>query len=425
MAKIFISHSSKDKAFAIELKKWLDSRGHIAWLDTSELLVGDEIRATIDDGIGRCDAVAFVLSPDAIQSRWFNYELRVAQIPDGSGRKKLLLPVLLRECEHLPPDLEGIKCADFRRRHEQGWKDLEQGLSRWERMQQPSSTQEPVRKAEQPQHPSPASQTSRNNTQERELLASAPSGEGATDPLRQHLEAYSSGASDGSKRSEKRRPSSISATRVAVSVLLIISTLGLVTASNDNPPPFGDPASRPQSILLKITDALRGKLRTAGDSSTFPPPVNAINTSRSTRAVGGDTRSISELRNQHRVRPIQDNEVASSAERIPVGVLGFVEIEALRLLRRAPVRPNQSDTAFEVHKTLDDELLIVGYVGESEFAGAAAGKPFKISVAPKPNQWADRLISIPVERIKSTQSMRDNLGKPFAGLSLGSATPNQ
>ncbi|KFA87795.1 toll/interleukin-1 receptor domain-containing protein, partial [Archangium violaceum] len=153
MAKIFISHSSKDKPFAIELKRRLESKGHDAWLDLSELLVGDEIRTKIDEGIERSDVVVFVLSPDAILSRWFNYELRVAQTLLRSGKKRPLFPVLLRECTNLPPDLEGVRFADFRRDHEQGWKELEQGLSQWERVQQPSSPHAPPSRSEPAQPP--------------------------------------------------------------------------------------------------------------------------------------------------------------------------------------------------------------------------------------------------------------------------------
>lgn len=389
MAKVFISHSSKDKAFALELKSRLESGGHVAWLDAYELIVGDSIRAKIDQGIGHCDVVAFVLSPDAIQSRWFNYELRVAQTPEASGRKKLLLPVLLSDCENLPPDLEGIRFADFRRSREQGWVGLEQALARWEQIQQSSSPREPSIKAEKARDSAPSPQASTYNTLEQGLLASAPPKEGAPDPLRKHLEAYSAGSAGGSKKAKETRSSSISTTRVATAVLLILGGLGLSISGKD-------------------------------DSSSSSPPTGASIDSRSTRAVGGDTRSLAELRSQSRVRPLQNNETAFVAERLPTGVFGFVDMAALPLLRQAQVRLTQAANAFEIQKTSYGELLVIGYVRESDFDGVAAGRPISIALAPKATQSRGRLISIPMDRIKAVAAKNEQ-GERVAKLTLGVA----
>jgi hypothetical protein len=405
MAKIFISHSSKDKPFAIEFKRRLDSRGHVVWLDTSELLVGDEIRAKIDEGIGRCDVVVFVLSPDAILSRWFNYELRVAQTPNSSGKKRPLFPVLLRECANLPPDLEGVRFADFRADYEQGWKDLEQGLSQWEQSQPPSSPPGPSSGSGQKQPPSPTAQAHRYDKLEQKLVASAPPESGSS-ALRDHLEAYS-GRSAGTK---KEKPSSISGARIATAVMLIVGGLGMAIATSDDPRPSNGSAPRRQSFLAQVADTIA--------------PAN----SRSTRAVGGNATKLEELRSQNRVRPLQDNEAALSAERLPSGVFGFVGIDVLPLLRRAQIQLTPSSTgspttAFEIQKTSVGELLVVGYARESDFTQATTGRQMSLALAPKAGRRS-RLISIPMDRIKAV-TLKTDQGERVAELALGTAVSSR
>ena len=74
MAKIFLSHSSKDKQFVFQLGEDLKALGHEPWLDEWEIKVGECIPSKIDHAIGEADYVIIVLSPDAVKSGWVERE---------------------------------------------------------------------------------------------------------------------------------------------------------------------------------------------------------------------------------------------------------------------------------------------------------------------------------------------------------------
>jgi hypothetical protein len=68
-AKIFISYSRKDMAFADRLEATLKARGFEVLIDRQEIYAFEDWWRRIEALIGRADTVVFVLSPDAVKSR--------------------------------------------------------------------------------------------------------------------------------------------------------------------------------------------------------------------------------------------------------------------------------------------------------------------------------------------------------------------
>lgn len=123
MAKIFISHSSKDKKFVFQLGKDLRERGHEPWLDEWEIKVGECIPSKIDQAIGEADYVIIVLSPDAVNSGWVEREWQSKYWDEMKKNKTLVLPILISDCQ-LPNLLKTKKYADFRNDYRVGIANL-------------------------------------------------------------------------------------------------------------------------------------------------------------------------------------------------------------------------------------------------------------------------------------------------------------
>src|SRR5271168_5089631 len=67
-ARIFISYSRKDKAFADRLETALKARGFGPLIDRTEIYAFEDWWKRIEALIARADTVVFVLSPDAVAS---------------------------------------------------------------------------------------------------------------------------------------------------------------------------------------------------------------------------------------------------------------------------------------------------------------------------------------------------------------------
>ncbi len=82
MSRIFISHSSKNNAEALALREWLASQGwNDVFLDIDPergLVAADRWQKALNNAIGRCRAVIFLLSPDWVQSKHCISELDLA-----------------------------------------------------------------------------------------------------------------------------------------------------------------------------------------------------------------------------------------------------------------------------------------------------------------------------------------------------------
>lgn len=121
MARVFISHSSKDKNFVRRLSSDLRAAGHDAWLDEWELRVGDCIVRAVGDALAHADFVVVVLSPNAVDSGWVEREWAPSYMREIETKRRIVLPALLRDCS-MPELLKTRKYADFNssRSHQTG-----------------------------------------------------------------------------------------------------------------------------------------------------------------------------------------------------------------------------------------------------------------------------------------------------------------
>ena len=72
----FICHASEDKEFmARPLHEALSEVGVDAWLDESEIRLGQSIRQKIDDGLANCRSAIVILSRPFCSKSWTQYEL--------------------------------------------------------------------------------------------------------------------------------------------------------------------------------------------------------------------------------------------------------------------------------------------------------------------------------------------------------------
>jgi hypothetical protein len=85
-AKVFISYSRKDMAFANQLEAALKARGFEPLIDRSEIYAFEEWWKRIEALIVRADTVVFVLSPDSVASEVALKPFRADRMP--AGRKQ-------------------------------------------------------------------------------------------------------------------------------------------------------------------------------------------------------------------------------------------------------------------------------------------------------------------------------------------------
>lgn len=126
-AKVFLSHSSVDKAFVRGLAVDLSALGHQPWLDEWEILGGESIPTRIAEGLHEADFVVLVLSKASVQSKWVEQEWQAKHWNEISEHKVSLIPLLLSDCE-IPTLLKPRKYVDFRSDYGDGLEALARSL---------------------------------------------------------------------------------------------------------------------------------------------------------------------------------------------------------------------------------------------------------------------------------------------------------
>lgn len=112
MARVFISYSWKDKAFARKFAEELEKAGVDVWLDDFGLRVGDSLMSRISGAIRQSEYVAIILSSASVSSHWVEHELKLAMNQEIAENKIKVLPVLIEKCT-IPDYLVDKVHADF------------------------------------------------------------------------------------------------------------------------------------------------------------------------------------------------------------------------------------------------------------------------------------------------------------------------
>lgn len=121
-ARVFVSHSSKDKPFVRKLVEALKEHDLNVWFDEAEIKVGDSIVTRISEGLDSAYLIV-VLSKTSVASPWVQAEMNAGLMEQISGRGGVVLPVLIEPCD-LPPLLRDRLYADFTTGFDAGMKKL-------------------------------------------------------------------------------------------------------------------------------------------------------------------------------------------------------------------------------------------------------------------------------------------------------------
>jgi formylglycine-generating enzyme required for sulfatase activity len=93
-ARVFISYSRKDMAFANRLDAALKARGFEPLIDRTEIYAFEDWWKRIVALIGRADTVVFVLSPDAVASK-----VALNEVAHAASLNKRFAPIVCRQVE--------------------------------------------------------------------------------------------------------------------------------------------------------------------------------------------------------------------------------------------------------------------------------------------------------------------------------------
>jgi hypothetical protein len=100
--RVFISHSGNDKPAVEALALALREHGIEPWFDKWEIGAGDDIVASINDGLDKADAGIVVFSRHSRQSRWIEAEVSYLTFARIEEREPLI-PVRLGDDCYVPP----------------------------------------------------------------------------------------------------------------------------------------------------------------------------------------------------------------------------------------------------------------------------------------------------------------------------------
>lgn len=131
MAKVFISHSSKDKAIARRIAEDLRTHGHWVWLDAWRIMVGQCIVREIEKGIEAADFVLLLLSNHAVESQWVNREWKAAYWGEVNDDSIVVLPACIEQCR-IPKLLQTKKYAELYESYKRGIGEVLDALAHYE-----------------------------------------------------------------------------------------------------------------------------------------------------------------------------------------------------------------------------------------------------------------------------------------------------
>jgi TIR domain len=107
-AKVFISYSRKDMAFADRLEAALKARGFEPLLDRTDILAFEEWWKRVQALIGRADTIVFVLSPDAVRPG----TVALKEVAFAASLNKRFAPIIFRPVEDKSVPEEGVMRLD-------------------------------------------------------------------------------------------------------------------------------------------------------------------------------------------------------------------------------------------------------------------------------------------------------------------------
>lgn len=123
-AEAFLSHSSKNLAFASQLARVLSAHHVKTFFSKKHIHGAQQWHDEIGIALKRCDWFVVVLSPQSVVSQWVKHELIYAL--QANRYKGRIVPILYRPCDtdKLSWTPSGFQWIDFRKDFHQGCRDL-------------------------------------------------------------------------------------------------------------------------------------------------------------------------------------------------------------------------------------------------------------------------------------------------------------
>jgi hypothetical protein len=111
----FISYSHADRAWVWdELLPRLEGAGLRVCIDDRDFEIGVPSLINMERAVDNSQHTLIVLTPDWIKSEWTEFESLLAGTADPAGRRRKLIPLMLKSCK-LPPRIAMLTYADFTR----------------------------------------------------------------------------------------------------------------------------------------------------------------------------------------------------------------------------------------------------------------------------------------------------------------------
>ena len=129
-ARIFLSHSSKDRDFAEKLALDLTQRGFRVWLDRWHMGIGEHLTQSVRSGVTSSAFLVVVLSPHTSKSKWVSDELAWATAQERAQGRKILLPVRIGRGK-VPKQVRDRVYADFSDSYSAALRQMESRLQAW------------------------------------------------------------------------------------------------------------------------------------------------------------------------------------------------------------------------------------------------------------------------------------------------------
>jgi hypothetical protein len=107
MARSFISYSHQDSDKVTAVVTLLKDFGYDFWMDTSNLVGGEDWKRALSDNIKLCDLVLFFVSNASLNSPWCTTEIMLAM-----HEQKTIIPILLAPIK-LPLHLAHLQYVDL------------------------------------------------------------------------------------------------------------------------------------------------------------------------------------------------------------------------------------------------------------------------------------------------------------------------
>lgn len=123
-AEVFLSHSSRDQAFASRLAAVLGRHGLKVFYSRKSIRGAQQWHDEIGQALARCNWFLLVLPPASVGSEWVKRELVYAL--QSKRYRKHIAPLLLKPCriDRLSWTLSGFQRIDFRQSFDIGCGEL-------------------------------------------------------------------------------------------------------------------------------------------------------------------------------------------------------------------------------------------------------------------------------------------------------------